>query len=54
MSDWNWGVLIALSGGILAALLSGIGSAIAVGKAGDAAAGAVTEDPSLFGKVLIL
>ena len=54
MSDWNWGVLIALSGGILAALLSGIGSAIGVGKAGDAAAGAVTEDPSLFGKVLIL
>jgi V/A-type H+-transporting ATPase subunit K len=50
----NWGVLIALSGGILAALMSGIGSAIGVGKAGDAAAGAVTEDPSLFGKVLIL
>lgn len=50
----NGGVLIALSGGILAALMSGIGSAIGVGKAGDAAAGAVTEDPSLFGKVLIL
>lgn len=54
MIDWNWGVLIALSGAILSAMLSGIGSAIGVGKAGDAAAGAVTEDPSLFGKVLIL
>ncbi|NLC44360.1 MAG: V-type ATP synthase subunit K [Clostridiales bacterium] len=52
--DLKWGVLLALSGGILAALMSGIGSAIAVGKAGEASAGAVTEDPSLFGKVLIL
>ncbi len=44
----------ALLGAAAAALFAGIGSAIAVGKAGQAAAGAVTEDPSLFSKVLIL
>jgi len=35
-------------------LLAGIGSAIGVGIAGQAAAGAVTEEPNLFSKVLIL
>ena len=34
--------------------MAGIGSAIGVGMAGEAAAGALTEDPSKFGKVLIL
>lgn len=48
------GVPMALLGTTLAALLSGIGSAIGVGMAGEAAAGALTEDPSKFGKVLIL
>ncbi|MEG0803650.1 MAG: permease, partial [Pygmaiobacter sp.] len=41
-------------GAALSALLAGIGSAIGVGRAGEAAAGAITEDPSLFSKVLIL
>jgi V/A-type H+-transporting ATPase subunit K len=50
----NLGMLFALSGAVLAALMAGIGSAIAVGMTGDAAAGVVTENPSLFGKVLIL
>jgi len=50
----NLGVIFALSGAVLAALMSGIGSAIGVGMAGEAAAGVVTDDPSKFGKVLIL
>ena len=53
--DWNMlGIVFALLGGVLAALLAGIGSAVGVGMAGQAAAGAVTENPSLFGKVLVL
>ena len=50
----NFGVGLALLGAALAALLAGIGSAIGVGLAGEAAAGVVTEDPSKFGKVLLL
>lgn len=50
----NMGQVLALTGAVSAALVSGIGSAIAVGKGGKAAAGAVTEDPKLFSKVLIL
>ena len=53
--DWNTlGIVFALLGGMLAALMAGIGSAVGVGMAGQAAAGAVTENPSLFGKVLVL
>ncbi len=55
MEIWSTlGMGLALLGAALAALLSGIGSAIGVGMAGEAAAGVVTEDPSKFGKVLIL
>ena len=50
----NSGIVFALLGAALAALLSGMGSAKGVGIAGEAAAGVVTEDPSKFGKVLIL
>ena len=49
-----FGMGLALLGAALAALMGGIGSAIGVGDAGKAAAGVVTEDPSMFGKVLIL
>lgn len=49
----NSGLFLALFGAALATTLAGIGSAIAVGKAGIAAAGVLTEDPSKFGKVLI-
>lgn len=48
------GLIIALLGGALATLLPGIGSAMGVSRAGDAAAGVVTEDPKKFSKVLIL
>jgi V/A-type H+-transporting ATPase subunit K len=44
----NLGMLFALLGAVLAALMAGIGSAIAVGMAGEAAAGVVTDDPSKF------
>ena len=50
----NLGLVLALSGAAMAALLAGIGSAIGVGMGGRAAAGAVTEKPELFSKVLIL
>lgn len=53
--NWNdLGIVFALLGAALAALLAGAGSAVAVGMGGQAAAGVVTEDPSKFGKVLIL
>lgn len=48
------GLVFALIGAVLASLMAGIGSAIGVGKAGQAAAGVVTEDPSKFSKVLIM
>ena len=50
----NMGVVFALLGAALATLLAGIGSSIGVGKAGQAAAGVVSEDPSKFSKVLVL
>lgn len=50
----NLGIVFALAGAVLAALVAGLGSAVGVGRAGQAAAGVITEDPSKFGKVLIL
>ena len=50
----NLGVLLAFLGAVLAALVAGIGSAVGVGMSGEAAAGVVTEEPSLFSKVLVL
>lgn len=50
----NFGVVLALLGASLSVLLAGIGSAIGVGMGGEAAAGVVSEDPSKFGKVLLL
>lgn len=50
----NMGIVFALLGAAFASLFAGIGSAIGVGKAGEAAAGVVTEDPSKFSKVLIM
>ena len=48
------GLALAILGAASAALFAGIGSAIGTGRAGQAAAGVVTEDPSMFSKVLIL
>ncbi len=50
----TFGVMIAILGGVIAAVMGGVGSAISVGTVGQAAAGVVSEDPSKFGKVLIL
>ena len=57
MENFDWstmGIVFALIGAVLAALMGGIGSAIGVGMTGQAAAGVVTENPSLVGRVLIL
>lgn len=48
------GLVFALTGSAMASLFAGIGSAVGVGRAGQAAAGVVTEDPSKFSKVLIM
>jgi len=48
------GSVYALLGVALAVFLSGMGSAKGVGIASEAAAGVVTEDPSKFGKLLVL
>jgi len=50
----NMGTFYCALGVALAVLLPGMGSAKGVGIAGQAAAGALTEDPSLFSKVLVL
>ena len=48
------GYALGLLGAGLAGFLACIGSAIGTGIAGEAGAGLVTEDPSKFGKVMIL
>ena len=48
------GLGLALLGAGLAAVLSGIGSAKGTGIAGEAGTGLLCEDPSKFGKVMIL
>ncbi len=48
------GLALALLGAGLAAVLPGIGSAKGTGCAGEAGTGLLSQDPSKFGKVLIL
>jgi V/A-type H+-transporting ATPase subunit K len=48
------GMAIGLLGAGMAAFLAGIGSAKGTGIAGEAGAGLICEDPSKFGKVMIL
>ncbi|HHW69826.1 MAG TPA: V-type ATP synthase subunit K [Clostridiales bacterium] len=48
------GQIIAILGIALSVSLPGIGSAKAVGKAGEAGAGIIAEDPDKFGQVLVL
>lgn len=48
------GLNLALVGIAIAMIVAGIGSAKAVGKAGEAVAGLMAENPSLFGKAVIL
>ena len=42
------GFAIAIAGAAIATILAGMGSAWGVGKAGQAAAGVIAEEPSLF------
>lgn len=48
------GLGLAILGAALSAGLAGTGSSLGVGIAGQAAAGVTTEDPSKFGKLLVL
>ena len=48
------GIIFAMLGAALASGLAGTGSAMGVGVAGEAAAGVIAEDPSKFGKSMIL
>lgn len=48
------GLALVLIGAAMAVFMSGMGSAKGVGIVGQAAAGLLAEDPSKFGKVLIL
>lgn len=48
------GAGLALMGGAVTALIAGLGSAKAVGRVGQVATGVLAEEPSLFGKLLIL
>ena len=48
------GIILALTGAALATILAGIGSAKGVGTATEAGMGVLAEDPSKFGKMLVL
>lgn len=48
------GIIFAIIGAVLATFLPGIGSAKGVGMVGEAAAGVTSEDPSKFGKLIVL
>ncbi len=48
------GAGLAMLGGALTALITGIGSAKSVGRVGQVASGVLAEDPSIFGKLIIL
>lgn len=50
----NYGTLFAWLGVVIAVVLAGIGSSKGVGMASEAASGVVSEDPSKFGKLLVL
>ena len=50
----NLAQVYALLGAAIAVILAGIGTAKGVGLASEAAAGVVSEDPSKFGKLLVL
>jgi len=52
--DQSMGIFLAYAGVAAAVLFSGYGSAFGVGLSGQAASGVITEDPSKFGKSVIL
>ena len=53
-SELGMGYALGILGAGLAAFLAGIGSAKGTGIAGEAGAGLVSEDPSKFGRAMIL
>ncbi|MBQ7793837.1 MAG: V-type ATP synthase subunit K [Clostridia bacterium] len=50
----NLGMFFALLGVVAAVVMSGIGSSKGVGAASEAAAAVISDDPSKFGKLLVL
>lgn len=50
----NGGLVLGVLSVVIAVLFSGMGSAKGVGRAGEAAAGVVIEEPAKFGKSLVL
>ncbi len=54
MNGQYTGLAIGLLGAGLAACLAGAGSARGTGVAGEAGAGLLTQDPSKFGKIMVL
>jgi V/A-type H+-transporting ATPase subunit K len=50
----SYGLILAVAGAAVAAVLSGFGSAYGVRLGGQAAAGVVSENPELFGKLLVI
>lgn len=54
MMGTNTGLYLAFMGSAIAAGLAGAGSSIGVGIVGMAAGGVITEDPSKFGRTLVL
>lgn len=50
----NLAMFYAILGAAIAVILSGMGSSKGVGIASEAASGVLTEDPSKFGKLLVL
>ena len=54
LSTISWGNALAVLGAAIAVIFAGIGSAKGVGMVGESAAGLLSEDPSKFGKALVL
>ncbi|MBE3089699.1 MAG: V-type ATP synthase subunit K [Actinobacteria bacterium] len=54
MSDLSLGVIMAMFGAGLAVILAGIGSSVGIGYPARAAAGVLSEDPTLFGSMFLL
>ena len=48
------GIFLAILGAAIATVLAGIGSAKGVGSAAQTAMGVLSEDSSMFGKMLVL
>ena len=54
MINVTFGLILTIAGGVLCAVLTAFASARMVGKVGESASGVVSQDPTLFSKVLLL